>query len=732
MKTLVIVESPTKAKTIGKFLGKNYLVESSFGHIRDLPKKELGIDPEHNFEPKYIVPETGKKQAEKLISLAKKSGQILFATDEDREGEAIAWHLAHILKSKNPERITFHEITPKAIENALKTPRGLDMNLVDAQQARRVLDRLVGYHLSPFLWKKVARGLSAGRVQSVAVRLIVEKEREIQAFNQEEYWTVEAEFTTNNETFPAKLHALDGKALKKMALNNKEKTDEIIKKAEKQNYQIAEIKQKLTTKKAPTPYSTSTLQQDANHKLGFSAKQTMRLAQQLYEGIDLKNGQGAVGLITYMRTDSLNLSVDFRKKAVNYIQKNFGDKYAYAKGRVFKTKSKGAQEAHEAIRPTHVEHSPESIKNCLNANQFKLYNLIWTRSLATQMSDAKINSTAVDITDQNTEYLFRATGQTIAFPGFLKVYKTDTKETLLPEMREKQPADLQKISGEQHFTQPPARYTEASLVKALEEHGIGRPSTYAPTISTIQDRNYVVKEEKKLKPTDIGITVNDILVEHFPEIVGYDFTAEMEENLDCIAHGKKKWQPVIRAFWQPFKTNLDKKDKELTKKDLTEEKTDEKCDKCGANMVIKIGRFGKFMACSNYPECKNTKPVPGSEESQEEQETIDEKCEKCGAPLVIKHGRFGKFYGCSNYPECKYIKSASQKTGVNCPECGGDIVSRKGKRGIFYGCSNYPKCRFTLFAKPTGNNCKICGALMVTKGKKGGEKCSNKDCETNK
>ncbi|MBU1132250.1 type I DNA topoisomerase, partial [Patescibacteria group bacterium] len=663
---LVIVESPTKAKTISKFLPKTYRVESSYGHIRDLPQKEMGIDIEHDFLPKYVIPEKAKKQVSKLESLAQRSSSILFATDEDREGEAIAWHLKNILKPKNYERITFHEITKKAIENSLTHPRDIDIDLVNAQQARRILDRLVGYELSPFLWKKVAKGLSAGRVQSVAVRLVVEKEREIEKFKIDEYWTLEAIFNpeeNNSATINAKLHAKNNKTLKKLEIKNEEQATELLEELKKQNYSVANIISKENKKKPPEPFRTSTLQQAANQKLGFSSKETMMLAQQLYEGIEIK-GREQVGLITYMRTDSLNLSEDFLKTCKDYIDNNFGSQYAPKTIRRFKTKSKGAQEAHEAIRPTHIDFIPENIRASLSPKQFKLYDLIWRRTLACQMADALLEATTIDINTEDNVYTFRATGQTIKFDGFLKIYRTATEETLLPKVNEKEKMNLKELTPKQHFTQPPARYSEATLIKTLEEYGIGRPSTYAPTLMTIQDRKYVVKEEKKFKPTEMGFLVTDILVEHFPKIVDFKFTAEMEEDLDKIAEGKKEWTPIIRAFYTPFKKNLEQKSEKLSKKDMFEETTDEKCEKCGSPMVIKLGRYGKFLACSNYPECKNTKNIsgqPGKEPA--ELELSDEKCELCGAPLAQKVGRYGKFLGCSKYPECKYIKKFSQKTG---------------------------------------------------------------------
>ncbi|HUT22675.1 MAG TPA: type I DNA topoisomerase [Candidatus Bipolaricaulota bacterium] len=734
MKNLIIVESPTKAKTITKFLPRaEYTILSSFGHVRDLPKTKMGVDIEHNFEPQYVIPPKAKKNVGILKEAAKKADMIYFATDEDREGEAIAWHLAHILKPKKnkSERITFHEITKAAIEKALQTPRTIDLNLVNAQQARRILDRLVGYELSPFLWKKVAKGLSAGRVQSVSVRLIVEREREIQAFKKEEYWTIEAIFSKDKNEFPAKLHIINGKTLKKLDIKNEKQAKEILDKLKDQNYKVSKIELKETTKKAPAPFKTSTLQQDANSKLHFSAKQTMMLAQQLYEGIEL-GSEGSAGMITYMRTDSLNLSEEFKSDAKDFISQKFGKEYLAVGAKTYK-KSKGAQEAHEAIRPTVAGREPETIKNFLNNNQYKLYKLIWERALAGQMADAKINQTSVDIESKDGEYVFRASGAQIKFDGWQKIYGAQAQETLLPALSEGDDLDAKEISPLQHFTQPPARYSEATLVKALEERGIGRPSTYAPTIATIQDRNYVIKEDRKLAPTDIAFVVNDLLVAHFPQIVDYDFTAHMEEDLDNIAEGKKEWQPLIEEFYTPFKENLTKKDKEISKKEITEEETKEVCEKCGSPMIIKMGRFGKFLACSNYPECKNTKNIVssnGTEIVQEETEATNEKCDKCGAPMTVKHGRYGKFLGCSKYPECKNIKPILKPTGVKCPNCGkGDIIERKSKRGkTFYGCSNYPECKTAFWSKPVDKKCPDCGSQLVF-GAKGTIRCSNKECK---
>ena len=731
-KTLVIVESPTKAKTIKKFLGRNYAVESSFGHVRDLPKTKLGVDVENDFVPKYVVPAKAREQIKKLKKLAKASGNnILFATDEDREGEAISWHLAEVLgiKPEKAERIVFHEVTKKAITNSLEHSRPLKMSLVDAQQARRILDRLVGYELSPFLWKKVARGLSAGRVQSVAVRLIVEREREREAFKPQDFWTIEGVFSKKDDEthFPAKLHAVDGKKLEKLSIESEKQAKEYLEKLQSADYAVSALKQRNVSRKPAAPYTTSTLQQDANNKLGFSSKQTMMLAQQLYEGIDL-GPDGSHGLITYMRTDSVNLSKDFTNEAQGVIKEQFGADYAHKETRAFKAKSKLAQEAHEAIRPTSALRTPENVQPYLDARQLKLYTLIWNRAIASQMADAALRQTSIDISTPKKDFTFRASGSVVKFPGFLKLYPDSIKESLLPEIAENDPLTAHEIKPEQHTTEPPARYTEATLVKELEELGIGRPSTYAPTMSTIQARNYVEKEERRFAPTEMGTLVNDVLVEHFPDIVDYDFTAKMEDDLDEIANEHKPWAPIIKAFYQPFKKNLMKKEEEVSKKDLTEESTDESCEKCGKPMVIKMGRFGKFLACSGFPDCKNTKEVNG-DGAIEEPETTDEKCGDCGKPMQIKHGRYGKFLGCTGYPDCKGIKRIENSTGVKCTNCDkGEMVERRSKRGkTFYGCNQYPECKTALWSKPTGEKCSACGSLMVF-GKNDTHACSNSEC----
>jgi len=744
---LVIVESPAKAKTISQYLGKKYDVTASMGHVRDLPKSKTGIDTEHNFEPSYTVPVDKKKIISGLKKKIKAGTAIWIATDEDREGEAIGWHLLQALKV-NPKkhevrRIVFHEITKNAILESIKNPREIDMNLVDAQQARRVLDRLVGYELSPLLWKKIRYGLSAGRVQSVAVRLIVEREREIKAFKTDEYWKITGTFSgDSNEKF---------EALLKEDVGNKKSADKILKDLKGAGYKVASLKEKLSKRNPAPPFITSTLQQEASRKLGFSVKKTMVIAQQLYEGVKTNKGHG--GLITYMRTDSFNLSTQAIKQAKKVIEKIYGKEYIAEKTRVYK-KAKGAQEAHEAIRPANLEITPDMVKESLDRDQFRLYKLIWERMIACQMATAQLKGLEVLISSEKDgkklSYIFKATGQTIVFPGFMKLYiegeddnpnkepKNIKGEKLLPPLKEKEDLGCSKIDPTQHFTQPPPRYTEASLVKKLESEGIGRPSTYAPTISTIQARGYIEKEKKTLKPTDTGEVVNDFLVKHFSDIVNYKFTAEMEEDLDLIANGKKKWVPLIRSFYTPFHKTIEEKEKTIKKADVVNEKSDEICEKCGAPMVIKLGRYGKFLSCSNYPTCKNAKPLKNDEE-QEDKPKIDEelkrklkdkKCEKCGAPMEIRNGRYGNFLRCTN-EDCKNIQPIIKFMGIKCPKCKeGQLVERRTRRAgkIFYGCNKFPKCKFATWDKPTDKKCKKCGGLMVEK--KGKVVCI--DCETKK
>ncbi|MFA5386327.1 MAG: type I DNA topoisomerase [Candidatus Paceibacterota bacterium] len=651
---LVIVESPTKATTISKFLGSDYKVESSYGHIRDLPKSKLGVDLEKDFEPQYIIPTKSKKRVTFLKKESQKADKIILATDEDREGEAIAWHLTQALGLENEElriknsepikveRIVFHEITKPAIEEALKTPRSIDLNMVNAQQGRRVLDRLVGYKLSPFLWAKIMKRLSAGRVQSVALRLIVEREDEIRNFKPDEYWTIETLLQPKNKKtqFLANLSEINDKPIPKLGIKTKDEAEKIAKDLEKCDLKILTIEKKEIFKNPPTPFTTSSLQQASANRLGYSAKQTMRLAQGLYEK----------GLITYMRTDSLNLSKDSVLATKNWIEKNFGEKYASQAPRFFKTKSKTAQEAHEAIRPTRPDLTGQDFKS-ESKQETKLYDLIWRRFIASQLPQAIFDSTKIEIEAKNkNSYKLQTNGSMLRFDGFLKVWQTKFEEKSLPELSENEKLDLVEVKPDQHFTEPPARYNEASLIKILEKYGIGRPSTYAPTISVIQDRNYVIKNEsRQFVPTEIGEAVNKLLVAHFPEIVDISFTAKMEEELDEIAEGKIEWKKVIREFYEPFIKNLEAKINIVEKVELTEEKIDKACDLCGKPMIVKYGRFGKFLACSGFPECKNTKSYSDS---------IDlGPCPKCkeGKVVMRRTKKRRMFYGCSIWPKCDFI-----------------------------------------------------------------------------
>ncbi len=659
-KTLVIVESPTKAKTISRFLGSDYTVESSFGHVRDLPKSKMGIDLEHGtFEPHYLVSKDKAAHVKKLKELAAKAKDIIFATDEDREGEAISWHLAHIfdIDPAKAQRIVFHEITEHAIQEALKNPRHIDLRLVDAQQARRVLDRLVGYELSPFLWKKVARGLSAGRVQSVAVRLIVEREREIQNFKAEEYWTLEGIFQSEktSDTLNASLVAMGEKKLDKFDLSKKEQVDEILKELEGAKYAVSKIEKKAAKRTPPPPFTTSTLQQVSNQKLKYSSKQTMRLAQQLYEGIAL-GSHGQVGLITYMRTDSNFLSDKFLHETKDFVHKQYGEKFSLDKNRVYKTKSKGAQEAHEAIRPTDPTRTPESIAAYLDPQQLKLYTLIWKRSVATQMADADLDRTMIEIDSHtSTTYTFRANGQTVVFPGWLTLYPEFQKEEVLPTVAEKESLHCQELKPEQHFTEPPARYSDATLVKAMEEYGIGRPSTYAPTIGTIEARQYVERDDnKRLKPNDIAFLVNTLLTEHFQNIVDYSFTAQMEQNLDEIAEGTKDWKPIIATFYAPFHENILKKTEELEKADVTGMRELGTDPASGKPIFVRIGRFGPFVQKGKQEDEEKPTFAPLRKGQSMETITLEDALELFKLPrhlgatpegeeMIAQIGRFGPY-----------------------------------------------------------------------------------------
>ena len=681
MSKLVIVESPTKVKSIKKYLGSGYEVMASMGHVRDLPKSKLGVDIEHDFKPQYVNMTDKKDLIKSLKTAAANSDQVLLATDPDREGEAISWHLAQILALDMNEcnRVAFNEITETGVKAGIKEPHKINLDLVDAQQARRVLDRIVGYKLSPFLWKKVKSGLSAGRVQTVALRLIVEREREIEKFNAEEYWTVDAKLLAAKKSFSAKLYGFsDGKKID--VIPNEEEAGKIVSALEGAEYKVSELKKGIRKKQPAPPFITSTLQQEASRKLGFTGQRTMRIAQQLYEGVDIP-GVGTTGLITYMRTDSLRISEEARAAANKYIAGRFGEKYLPEKPRYFKTKS-GAQDAHEAIRPTLVTLSPDTVKDSLTAEQYKLYKLIWERFLASLMAVCVQNTVNVNITAG--DYLFKASGYSVKFDGFTVLYEEGKDEDseeggALPEMKEGDLLKLKELTPNQHFTQPPARYTEPTLIKALDENGIGRPSTYAPIISNILSRDYIEREKKSLKPTGLGTVVSDLMVDYFNKIIDVKFTAGLEKQLDEIGAGKRGWVDTIKDFYKDFDKLYTKAESSLEGKrvKVPVEETDVVCDKCGRNMVIKAGRFGKFLACPGYPECKNTKPLPEDE--------VKQPCPKCGAKLLKKKSKKGKtFYGCSNYPECDFA-APGIPTGETCPECGGYIIS--GIRGRKY-CMN--------------------------------------------
>ena len=722
-KSLVVVESPAKARTISRILGSKYDVKASIGHVRDLPKRDLGIQIEDGFLPKYVVPKEKARTVKEIRDAAQKAGNVYLATDPDREGEAIAWHLleAADLGALPLHRVVFHEITPEAVQEAFEHPRDIDMKLVDAQQARRVLDRLVGYRLSPFLWTKVRRGLSAGRVQSVAVRLVVEREREIQAFTQQEYWTIDAELEKPQvaPSFRARLQGHVGKR-QKLEIPNETEAQRLVAILQSAAYRVLSVQTKTQPRRPAAPFITSTLQQEASRKLGFTTKRTMQIAQQLYEGLSL-GAEGEVGLITYMRTDSTNVAASAQQETRAYITERFGREFLPASARVFAKKVKGAQEAHEAIRPTHVRREPEAVRRYLNNDQNRLYNLIWQRMVASQMADALFDVTTVDIEGMpsagQNPLLLRATNTQLQFAGFRQVYiegrDDDTEEDLgnnpLPALSE---ADLLRALGffpEQHFTEPPPRFTEATLIKALEEKGIGRPSTYAPTMSTIQDRGYVEKDGRYLRPSDLGSVVNDLLVEHFQDFVDVGFTAGMEDELDDIANGDRRWQPVVQEFYNPLEKALTLA-KETAPKQV--ETTDVQCPECGKPMLIRWGRRGRFLACSGFPECKGTLPLEGEE--QEAPQQTDEQCPECSSPMVIKSGRFGRFLACSRYPECIGRKPFTVTTGVRCPRDAGELLERRSRRGrIFYGCSNYPKCDFTTWTRPLPQPCPNCGGLVT-------------------
>ena len=730
VKSLVIVESPAKAKTIKKYLGKGFEVLASYGHVRDLLPKEGAVDPEHDFAMKYQLIEKNQKHVDSIAKAMKKADNLYLATDPDREGEAISWHLYEILKEKGVlkdktvGRVTFHEITKRAINEAVEHPQELSQDMVNAQLARRALDYLVGFNLSPLLWKKIRRGLSAGRVQSPALRMIVERELEIEKFDPKEYWTVEASVESDKSPFTSKLVHYDGEKLSQFTINDEKKAkkaEKTLNDAAKGELLISKVEKKKRKRNPAAPFTTSTLQQESSRKLGFTAKKTMMVAQQLYEGIDL--GGETVGLITYMRTDSVTLSGEALDEIRSFIEGKYGKDNVPGEPVTYKTKAKNAQEAHEAIRPTSVNYEPTAIKPHLSKDQFRLYDLIWKRTVACQMIHATLDTVAVDLS-AGDKHIFRANGSTLVSPGFMAVYQEgrddakgdDDSERLLPPLKEGEKVTVLNIKPEQHFTEPPPRYTEASLVKSLEEHGIGRPSTYASIISTLQSREYVEMDKKRFMPTDVGRIVNKFLTEHFTQYVDYDFTANMEDHLDAIARGEEEWVPMMREFWKPFKALVLDKDANVDRKDVTHEALEEKCPKCEGSLAIRLGRRGRFIGCDNYPECDYTRNV--NEDADAEPETVDRKCPKCEAELIIRHGKYGKFIGCSGYPDCRYIEPLEKPKdmGVVCPECKkGNMLQRKSRRGkIFYSCEHYPSCKYAVWNEPVNEKCPDCGWPMLT------------------
>ncbi len=731
MSILVIMESPSKAGTVQGYLGPGYKVVASLGHVRDLAKSNLSVDVDNNFEPHYINIRGKTDIIKDLKKRYKSATKTYLATDADREGEAISWHLAQVLgiKEEDTKRITFNEVTKSAVEDAIKNPRQIDMNLVNSQQARRILDRIVGYKLSPFLWSKVRSGLSAGRVQSVATRIIVDRENEINDFIPEEYWNITVTHTAENDSeFKSKFY---GTEKGKIELKNKEDADKILSSIRNRDFVVLSVKKSIKRKSPQPPFTTSTMQQEASKKLGFRTDRTMRVAQELYEGLDIgsENG-GTQGLITYMRTDSLRISTEAQQAAQSFIKNKYGDKYFPSTPNIFKSK-KNAQDAHEAIRPSNINLVPEQIKKYLSADQYKLYKLIWDRFLSSQMSAAEYNISKVDIGCGN--YIFKSTGSTILFDGYLKLSDdrndntatADDEASALPALSEGEILQVKSINPEQHFTEPPARFNEASFVKYLEDEGIGRPSTYATIVSTIISRGYIKREGKTLVPTDLGKITTDLMIKNFPDIVDCKFTANMENDLDLISDGEVNMTEVLGKFYDKFISDLEKAEKDTSIPSLvnTVEETDMTCEKCGAKMIVKSGRFGKFAACPNYPNCKFTKPLIEKEIAAPtivaEKGAEKKICEKCGAEMVLKVGKYGQFYACSNYPTCKNTMKIQNEIGVPCPLCGEPIVSKISRsKNVFYSCSTYPKCDFSSWDKPIAKKCPLCSSqLYIKKGK---------------
>ncbi|GAB4294709.1 MAG: type I DNA topoisomerase [Desulfuromonadia bacterium] len=746
--SLVIVESPAKAKTIEKFLGPSYRVLASYGHVRALPSKQGSVDVDHGFAPNYQILPESKKHIDAIRKMLDNATELLLATDPDREGEAISWHLCEALgvgkgKLSIPvRRIVFHEITKQAILEAVRSPRSISDNLVNAQQARVILDYLVGFTLSPFLWKKIRYGLSAGRVQSVALRFICEREKEIRAFVEQEYWTIKGEFTTSDgQSLTAQLVEFDGAKLDKFTLSNEGDARRVVGSIVGLPCRVSRLQKSQKKRNPAPPFTTSTLQQEASRKLGFSTKKTMSVAQKLYEGIDI--GEGTVGLITYMRTDSVVLSSQALDETKRLIETIYGKEYALPRHRLFKNRAKNAQEAHEAIRPTSVVKTPAELKRYLTPDQFRLYDLIWKRTVACQMAEAILDQTSVDIA-AGEKGLFRATGSVIRFPGYMKVYTEgvdddqEEREGILPPMEEGAFLALKGLLPERHLTQPPPRYTEATLVKTLEEYGIGRPSTYASIMNTLLERKYARLEQKRFHPEDVGMVVNDLLTRHFSQYVDYGFTAALEEELDRVSRGEKEWKPLLQDFWGPFIQLVHQKEKEVSKSDITTESTDENCPECGRALVVKLGRRGKFIACSGYAEgCRYTRDMGGGNGGdRSESQVSTEICDKCGSPMLIKKGRYGAYLACSNYPACRNNQPLEKPkgTGIGCPKCGkGELTQKKSRYGkMFYSCNRYPDCTFALWDEPVARSCPKCGfPLLVRKFyKRKGEffRCPQEGC----
>lgn len=753
-KNLIIVESPAKSKTIEKYLGKDFKVLASYGHVRDLIPKEGAVDTEHDFAMKYQIIERNQRHVQEISKALKEASTLYLATDPDREGEAISWHLYELLndkkqlKDKTVHRVVFHEITKKAVTEAIANPGELSINLINAQQARRALDYLVGFKLSPLLWKKIRRGLSAGRVQSPALRLIVERELEIEAFKTREYWSIDAALTASEQNFKAKLIQFSGEKISQFSITNgeqAEQTRQTLLDAADGKLIVSKLEKKQRKRHPSAPFITSTLQQEAARKLGFTTKKTMQVAQQLYEGIDI--GGETNGLITYMRTDSVNLAAEAIAEIRELIAEKYGKHNVPKDVREYKTKSKNAQEAHEAIRPTSSWRLPGEIKTYLSSEQFKLYELIWKRTVACQMIHATLNTIAIDLSCADQQHIFRATGSSIADPGFMIVYLegkddnavNDDQETFLPPLEEGRPVPLNDILAEQHFTEPPPRYNEATLVKALEEYGIGRPSTYASIISTLQNREYVTLDTKRFYPTDVGRIVNKFLTDHFTKYIDYDFTANLEDQLDAVSRGEKDWIPLMGDFWKPFNELIQEKETSVQRKDVTQEAIDELCPTCASPLSIRLGRNGRFIGCTHYPECSYTRNLDDDKGSAgNDPEVIEGRnCPLCEATLVIKTGRYGKFIGCSNYPKCKHIEPLEKPldTKVTCPQCKtGSILKRKARSGkIFYSCSGYPKCDYALWNAPVNESCPVCEWPILTiksTKKQGVEKvCPQKNCK---